>query len=128
MNVREAVTSITEFVEKKKQMAMLSVLLALMAFAGNVSAYTATYTSDDLGTAIVDLIVTFIVAITGKAPTLAGLMVVLLTVAIIAAIMAALAGSAAVAMGIIKIKPKRKSNVWYNFNQTLRLSPNRGIG
>jgi hypothetical protein len=107
MNVREAVTSIKEFIEKKKQMAMLSVLLALMAMAGNVSAYTATYTSDDLGTAIVDLIVTFIVAVTGKAPTLAGLMIVLFTVAIIGAIMAALAAAAGVAAGIIKLKPKR---------------------
>jgi hypothetical protein len=106
--VKKEILALLAVVKMTKNKALLAVLLALMAFAGNASAYTATYTSDDLGTAIVDLIVTFIVAVTGKAPTLAGLVIVLMTVVIIGTILTALAAAAGIAMGVVKLKPSKK--------------------
>lgn len=95
------------FAKLTKNKAMLSVLLALIAFAGSASAYTPTYTTDDLGLSIVDLIVTFIVAFTAKSPTLAGLFVVLATMAIIGSIVGTIVGVAWLVMNFGKRRPAR---------------------
>jgi glucan phosphoethanolaminetransferase (alkaline phosphatase superfamily) len=103
MNAEKDILALLAMAKMTKNKAMLVVLLALLAFAGNASAYTYNYTGDDVGYAIVELFVTFLLALVAKSPMLAGLIVILLVVSILGAIVMSFAGIVGLVTGAIKL-------------------------